>query len=65
MELGKSERLMVPVRVGLLGLGTVGQGVVKILDRSAERIARRAGRPVVIERVLVRDLDRPRDRSPR
>ena len=52
---------MVPVRVGLLGLGTVGQGVVKILDRSAERIARRAGRPVVIERVLVRDLDRPRD----
>lgn len=39
---------MNPVKVGLLGLGTVGGGTVQVLSRNAEEIARRAGRGIVI-----------------
>jgi homoserine dehydrogenase len=35
-----------PVNVGLLGLGTVGTGTLKVLARNADEIARRAGRGV-------------------
>ena len=50
-----------PIRVGLLGLGTVGQGVVRVLQRNAEEIARRAGRPIVISRASARDPNKARD----
>jgi homoserine dehydrogenase len=43
-----------PLRVGLCGLGTVGQGVVELLARNGHNIARQAGRPVVITRVASR-----------
>ena len=43
------------VRIGLMGLGTVGTGVYEVLQRSAGQIARRSGGPVEITRVLVRD----------
>ncbi len=46
---------MKPVRVGLLGIGTVGSGVFTVLSRNAAEIARRAGRS--IELVAVADLD--------
>ena len=49
-----------PIGVGLLGLGTVGAGVVEVLRRNGEAIARRAGGPLLIRRVLVRDLHRAR-----
>jgi homoserine dehydrogenase len=49
-----------PVRVGIIGLGTVGSGAYRLLADSAEHVARHAGRPVVVERVVVRDLHRPR-----
>ena len=39
---------MQPVKVGLLGLGTVGGGTVSVLSRNAEVIARRAGRGIHI-----------------
>ncbi|TDJ23922.1 MAG: homoserine dehydrogenase [Gammaproteobacteria bacterium] len=45
---------MEPLRVGLCGLGTVGQGVVELLARNASSIARRAGRSVIITRVASR-----------
>jgi len=35
-----------PVKVGILGLGTVGGGTVHVLQRNAEEIARRAGRGI-------------------
>ena len=35
---------MEPIRVGLLGLGIVGGGTFKVLERNVEEIARRAGR---------------------
>jgi homoserine dehydrogenase len=48
------------VRVGLLGCGTVGAAVVRLLEDSAEDIARRADVHLRVTRVAVRDLDRGR-----
>ncbi len=39
------------VRIGLLGLGTVGQGVAEVLLQNAQEITRRAGREVEISHV--------------
>jgi homoserine dehydrogenase len=50
-----------PLRLGLAGLGTVGIGVVKIVQQQAELIAARAGRPVVITAVSARDRTKNRD----
>ena len=46
---------MEPVKVGLLGLGTVGGGTVTVLTRNAGEIARRAGRGIEIARAAARD----------
>ena len=51
---------MKPVKVGILGLGTVGGGTVNVLRRNAEEIARRAGREIVVTRASARNLDRDR-----
>jgi len=48
-------------QVGLIGLGTVGSGVARLLIEHSDRIARRAGRPVRLAWVAVRDLKKPRD----
>ncbi len=47
--------------IGLAGLGTVGQGLVRILAENADLIERRIGRKVTIKRVVVRDVSRPRN----
>jgi len=47
-----------PVKIGLLGLGTVGSGTLKVLERNAEEIARRAGRGIVVSHASVRDRSR-------
>lgn len=47
---------MKSVKVGLLGLGTVGQGVANICSRNADEITRRAGRAIDIKSAVVRDL---------
>ncbi len=51
---------MNPVKVGLLGLGTVGGGTVNVLRRNAEEITRRAGRGIEITHAAARDLNKPR-----
>jgi homoserine dehydrogenase len=48
------------VKIGILGLGTVGSGTVNVLTRNAEEISRRAGRGIDIARVADRDLDTPK-----
>ncbi len=48
---------MEPVNIGLLGLGTVGGGVVTVLTGNASEIARRAGREIVIAKAAARDYD--------
>ena len=50
-----------PLRLGLAGLGTVGIGVVKIVQKHADLIAARAGRPVTITAVSARDRTKNRD----
>jgi homoserine dehydrogenase len=54
-------RDMQHVKVGLIGLGTVGTGVARLLTEHSERIARRAGQPIRLGWVAVRDPDKPRD----
>ena len=49
------------VAVGLLGLGTVGSGVARLLDDGADRVARRAGHRVAVTRAVVRDPGKVRD----
>ena len=51
---------MKPVKVGVLGLGTVGGGTVNVLKRNAAEIARRAGREIIITRASAKDLDKQR-----
>jgi homoserine dehydrogenase len=49
------------LRVALAGLGTVGGGVIRVLDTNRDLIARRAGRPIEIVAVSARD--RAKDRG--
>jgi homoserine dehydrogenase len=48
------------MRVGLLGLGTVGRGTWTVLNRNAEEISRRAGRPIRITRIATRTPENAR-----
>ncbi|MBK1640311.1 homoserine dehydrogenase [Chromatium okenii] len=45
------------VKIGLLGLGTVGGGTVTVLTRNATEIARRAGRGIAIAHAAARDYN--------
>src|SRR5690606_14444834 len=49
-----------PVRVGLLGIGTIGRGTFDVLARNREEITRRGGRSIVITRVADVDVERAR-----
>jgi homoserine dehydrogenase len=53
--------MMKSIKVGLLGIGTVGAGTFTVLERNAEEIRRRAGRPIEI--TMVADLDTTRARQ--
>lgn len=48
------------MRIGVLGMGTVGSGVVRLLRESAEMIDLKTGLKLELARVLVRDASRPR-----
>jgi homoserine dehydrogenase len=52
---------MKPVNIGLLGIGTVGLGTYRVLNRNQEEIQRRAGRHILIS--MVADIDVERARS--
>lgn len=49
------------VTVGLLGLGVVGSGVIKLIENHQQKLAHQLGCNVQVKRVLVRDLDKSRD----
>jgi homoserine dehydrogenase len=51
---------MKPIRIGILGAGTVGGGTLRVLARNREEIARRANRPIEVAWVAVRDADKAR-----
>lgn len=50
---------MKPIKIGLLGLGTVGGGTLKVLQRNQEEIRRRAGR-IEVALIAVRNVERAR-----
>ena len=47
---------MEKIKIGLLGCGTVGSGVVKILNTNGENIKMRSGAEIAIEKILVRNV---------
>lgn len=51
---------MQSVKIGVLGLGTVGSGTVNVLRRNIEEITRRAGRDIELTRAADRTLDKAR-----
>ncbi|MBF7082004.1 homoserine dehydrogenase [Desulfallas sp. Bu1-1] len=48
------------IQIGLLGLGTVGRGVYRIITGNGENIKRKIGAGLEIKKILVRDLNRDR-----
>ncbi|WP_226016158.1 homoserine dehydrogenase [Novosphingobium sp. FKTRR1] len=49
-----------PLRIALAGLGTVGGGVIRLIEANADLITRRAGRPIVITAVSARNRSKNR-----
>jgi homoserine dehydrogenase len=49
-----------PLRIGIAGLGTVGTGIVRIVQSHGDLIAARSGRPVEIAAVSARSRDKDR-----
>lgn len=52
---------METIKIGLLGLGTVGMGVYRLMKRQAEEMKHKVGACVEVERVLVRDASKVRE----
>ena len=50
-----------PVKIAVLGVGTVGSQVVRLLTAQGEDLTSRVGAPVRLEGVYVRDASKPRD----
>lgn len=49
-----------PLRVAIAGLGTVGAGVIRLIETNGDLIARRAGRPIKVVAISARDRSRDR-----
>ncbi len=49
------------LNIALVGCGTVGSGVVKIIQSSSELLTQRTGRSISLRRVVVRDVNKRRD----
>lgn len=48
------------IKIGLLGCGTVGSGVIKLLAKNAKDIALKTGIQLEVKKILVQDLNKPR-----
>lgn len=55
---------MQPIRIGILGMGTVGGGTAKLLSENAQEITRRLGREVRISMAASHNTDRIRKLCP-
>ena len=51
------------INIGIIGLGTVGTGALRILQNNADLIRHRVGVPVEVKKIAVRDLRRDRGMS--
>ncbi len=52
---------METLKIGLLGLGTVGTGIVKMIENNREDISQKTGYNVEVTRIAVRNLNKKRD----
>jgi len=51
---------MKAISVGLLGLGTVGSGVVTIIENHQDKLMHQVGCPIKVKKILVNDINKPR-----
>lgn len=49
------------IKIGLLGAGTVGSGVLIVLEENAVEIEKKVGVPIKIAKILVRDVQKAKD----
>ena len=49
------------IKLGLLGSGTVGTGVVRVLNENKEDIVQKIGADIEIKKILVRDVNKKRE----
>ena len=54
----KNQEGQIMIKIGLLGCGTVGTGVVKLLAKNQEAIQKKAGQKVIISQVLEKDISK-------
>lgn len=52
---------MKPITIGLLGLGTIGAGIVKVLNTHRNELEEKVGAPIRLSAVVDKDLTTPRD----
>lgn len=51
---------MEAISIGMLGLGTVGSGVVTIIESHQDKLMHQVGCPVKLKKILVKDINKPR-----
>jgi homoserine dehydrogenase len=49
------------VNIGIFGGGTVGGGIVEIIESKREHFEKMTGKSINVKKICVRDLDKPRD----
>ncbi|MEO1958420.1 MAG: homoserine dehydrogenase, partial [Nautiliaceae bacterium] len=49
------------IKIGIIGIGTVGEAVIKNLEKNKEIIKARAGKEIKIVKGVVRDLNKKRE----
>jgi homoserine dehydrogenase len=63
--LTSTSRLEKKIYIGLLGYGTVGSNVYRLIEEQAKEIKKATGASISIRKILVRDPSRPRSGAPR
>lgn len=59
-QIGGGKSGMEAISIGMLGLGTVGSGVITIIENHQDKLMHQVGCPVRLKKILVKDLDKPR-----
>ena len=49
------------IKVGLLGAGTVGSGVLTVLEENTAEIEKKVGVPIHVSKILVRDMKKAKE----
>lgn len=59
-KVGEETKMRDKIKVGLMGFGTVGTGVVRIVDSNKEDLYKQTGAEIEVSRILVRDTEKER-----